>query len=274
MKRTWPRTLLPLAAGTLVAGLLTGCPSEVRRPGEAGNRATNMVDVNQDVTRVAAGEPGAGRTAGLVLGNVALLAINLDQPGIVPGPGPTVETRPGATPTGNGGSSTHTTRGGGLTSSPGATGHSATAGGAPGQTAARPGGGHAPGPTIPGGSPTSVSGGGPAAGSPPGYGGPNIAPKNSNLGNVQNAIATSIQQKYPYIVEVRFVSDPAAMRTLADMAAQVGGGRSVVEFLPTLAELVHGSDLAMPLTPMPDGPPQSGSLPPAPRTTGPQGDRY
>lgn len=285
MQRRWQRALLPVAAGALVAGLLTGCPGAVRRPGEPrpGPGAAVMRDLNGEIARVAAREPGAGDTAAVVLGNVALVAINLNNPAAVPGPGPAAEARPGAPVTSPG---TQTTPGRiaspspgepagavglGSTSSPSPAGHAATPGGAPGQTVARPGGGNAPGPVVPGGSPTSTAGGGPAAASPPGFGGGNVTPTTSSLGTVHNAVAASIIQAFPFIAEVRFVTDPAAARRLAEIARQIGGGRSVSEFLPELAGMAQHAAPAAPLTRMPSGPPQSGATPPGTQTTSPTG---
>lgn len=277
MQRVWQRALVPVAVGALALGLLTGCPGAIRRPGGAGGPggvgagpdAVRVADLNGDIARVAAAEPGAGRTAAVVLGNVALVAINLDNPDAVPGPGPAQEARPGSAPTG-GGTSTQTIPGTGQTSAPGAEGHTATPGGAPGASAARPGGSHAPGPTVPGGLP-QVTNGAEGAITAPGAGGPPQGPMTSSLGMVHNRIAQSIHAQYPFIAEVRFVADPQGARELADLAGQVSGGRSVVEFLPRLAAMAQAALSSTPLVPMPDGPPLSGFQPSGTRTTGPGG---
>lgn len=181
MQRVWQRTLLPVLAAALAAVVLTGCPAAARRPGEpAAPGYGALKDLNGELARAAAAEPGTGQTAAVVLGNAALLAIGLPDPAAVPG------AAPGA-------------------------------------------------------------------------------------GAVHNRVATAVMQRFPFITDVRFVTDPAQARTLAALAAQVRAGRSVVPDLPQLAAMAATATAATPLVPMPAGPPQSGAQPMGTRTTTPAG---
>lgn len=270
------QALAALAAGAAL--VLAGCPGPARAPQRSPLAAGNIRDLNAEVAAVAAREPGAGTVAALVLGNMALLATNMEGTPATPGPGPATDVRAGrAAPPGPGeataqrpggpGRTTQTRAGPenlGTTVGPSATGQETGPGGAVTQ-AARPGGGVAQSPVMPGGGPTSVSGGGPGATAPPGWGGANVAPTASSLTAVHNRIATAVRDAFPFIADVRFVLDPQHKHDVAFIQTEAAKGRSIGEFLPHIVEIARGAPSATGgLTPIPGGTPQPGYTPKVP----------
>lgn len=260
----------PAAAALAALILLSGCPA--RRPGPGGT--SGIADLNAEVAALAASDPAAGRTAAVVLGNVALVGINLDNPQRLPGAdsqpaprtgasSPAESTREQAPP----GPGTRTTPQG-QTSAPGVGNTMRGPGGELRGIPARPGGGPEVGTPIPGGTPTQVPPGGPATADSP-ESGAGTAPMGSSHEQVQNRIATSIRGRFPFIAEVRYTRTAEQGARLAALAYEASAGQPLTDELPELAAMARAMVAADGLTPMPNGPPGSGEYPVTPHTQPP-----
>jgi hypothetical protein len=222
VKRMWQKAIGTAALGLMLAGPVSGCASRpAPRPETTAPRANpdGTVDpqLSAAVTGIAAGVGGAGTTEAVVMGNVALVAIQLnsDRPGGAEG-GPLSGKShsvdyPGSSPSG----------GPPVVQGPG---------GSVGASPAREGGQINPGGATPGGSPNYTQA---APGNSMNQADQNAtnttpAPTTSAYGSapldVMNRIADQVRSRYPSIVEVRFATDPTDARQLADIARMVKGG--------------------------------------------------
>lgn len=220
MKRMWQKAIGTAALGLMLAAPISGCVARpAPRPAPAAPNPDGAVNpqLSASVTSTAAGVGGAGTTEAVVMGNVALVAIQLnsDKPGGAEGGPMSGKTHdvdyPGSSPSG----------GPIYVQGPG---------GSVGASPARPGGQIIAGGAAPGGSPNYTQAAPGNSMNQATQNGTNMAPApitsahGSTPLDVINRIADQIRSKHPAITEVRFLTDPADARRLADIARVVKGG--------------------------------------------------
>jgi len=217
VKRKWKHSFLTLFLGLSLSVSLTGCFAHPAPRPEMADPAS--AHVHGQVAATAARVPGAGQTAAVVLGDVALVAIqlNAEVPGGTHGGRigePHVLDGRGA---GGGVTATPAMPGGGISPSGGA------AGGTPNSTQAIRNGSSGPalltGSTVPPAPATSSSGTTPI--------------------DVMNRVADQIRTEHRYIREVRVLNMPADTVRLGRISRELAGGRSISEFRPDLDALFH-----------------------------------
>ncbi|HYG59202.1 MAG TPA: hypothetical protein VD902_14165, partial [Symbiobacteriaceae bacterium] len=218
MMRTWNRAVVTFAVGLMLIVPAAGCAGRPAPRPETGSAAAGINPaLSASVTSTATGVGGAGVVEAVVLGDTALVALQLnsDPPGGAHG-GPLV----------------------GKTHDVGYPGSSASGGpvyvqgpgGSVGASPARPGGAISPGGAAPGGTPNYTQA------APNGYGTlatqngttASPAPAPGSVGStpldVMTRVADQIRTQHPAIKEVRFATDPADARRVADIARSVKTG--------------------------------------------------
>jgi hypothetical protein len=256
----------------LAAGALGACARAPQRsPGGnvPGIPANPAADLGEAVKATVAAVPGTGRSEAIVLGNVALVALNLDgDPTAGFGPGPGREDR---NPVGGMGGvrdvPNHSVPGGGPTT-PAAPD---TAVNRPGMThiaIGQPGGTMTPGTTVPGGSPTGT-GAAPNATGFPALGNTNTGATTNGPGQSGTAmdlftrVADAVKDRFPWMTEVRFAVTREDADRLASIAAAMRGGRPVTDELDDLHQLSQRMSPSS-TTSMDQTPPMGEALTPGP----------
>lgn len=209
---------------SLLAILLTGCPSPARRPdaapgpnvappGGLGGPLARGADPAEGIADLIAGAGmvGARRPDVLVLGNVALVGLQDGDRVPAPGAGAPVAPAPGAA--------------------------------AP-RTPAAPGPNLVPGAPVPG---------------QPGAGGavPNRAVDWDDL-------ATRVRSAYPHIVEVRFAEDDGAANRLSQIVSDYRAGRPITGRLDDLEDLIDDMRVERGRAPAPAARPAPAPVPAVP----------
>ncbi len=211
MIRTLRNVAVTAALGLVLFGPLTGCAGRpAPRPEAAPTHGA--------VANLAASVSGAGRTAAVVLGDTALVALQLENAG-AEGGSYNAELSGDATDAGDG----TVSRGPAYVQGPG---------GSTGASPAMPGGAINPGGSTPGGSPNytqaapdgrgglATQGGTPSA-SPSSYG--------STPFDVMNRVADRIRADYPSLREIRFTYRAADARRLNEIAGAVAAGGGAID---------------------------------------------
>lgn len=204
---------LKQAAATVAFGLMLSLPL-VGCSGRPAPRP-EAAPTHEAVTSVASSVSGSGRTAAIVFGDVALIALQLDQ------------AQPGGT---NGGELTGGVRDAGDGTVGQGPQHVQGPGGSTGASPALPGGTINPGGSTGGGSPDYTQA------APDGRGGlathsgtPSTNPSAFGAAplDVMNRIADQVRAKFPAIREVRFAYRPDDARRLGQIAQEVARGGQV-----------------------------------------------
>lgn len=208
MIRSLQKAAATVAFGLLVPVSLAGCAA---RPAPRPEAAPSHAAVADTASRVS----GSGRTAAVVLGDVALVALNLDhsQPGGTAGR----EITGNVNDAGDG----TVSQGPDYVQGPG---------GSTGASPAMPGGAINPGGATPGGSPNYTQA------APDGRGGlatqagtPSVGPSTygSTPLDVMNRVADRVKAEYPTLRQVRLVYRPDDARRLLTIANAVSGGEQI-----------------------------------------------
>jgi len=231
--RMWQKTLASLAVGFMLTAPLTGCGA---RPAPRPESAAAAVDpgLSTAVASTAAGVGGAGTVEAVVLGNTALVALQLNS------------EIPGGTQGGSLLGKTHDVNYPGSSPSGGPV-HLHGPGGSVGASPARPGGAISPGGAAPGGTPNYTQA------APNGYGmlasqngtSASPAPTPGSVGatpmDVMTRVADQIRTHHPVIQEVRFATDPADARRVAELASTMREGGVAVNLTEEVRALLAKS---------------------------------
>lgn len=222
MNRMWQKALGTAMLVLLTAVPLTGCGARPAPRPEAGTPNPNGIgdaELNTAVARTAMGVTGTGTVEAVVVGPVALVAIQLE------------EERPGGTA---GAPITGTIRDwdGAGTSPGGGPTHLQGPGGSPGMAAdpAMPGGGLNPGASSPGGTPNytqavpNSKGGQATLNNAPGAPFPNPGSYQATPMDVFTRAADQIKERHPVVAEVRFTTQPEDARRVAEIARLIREG--------------------------------------------------
>lgn len=210
MIRSLNKAAATVAFGLLLLLPLVGCSGRPAPRPEAAPTHAAVADVASKVG-------GAGRTAAVVLGDVALIALQLDQP------------QPGGT---SGAEITGDVKDAGDGTVSQGPAYSHGPGGSTGASPAMPGGAINPGGSTPGGSPNYTQAapdgrGGLASQS----GGSSTAPSTygSTPLDVMNRIADRVKAEFPSLREVRLVYRPDDARKLNTIASDLAGGGNRID---------------------------------------------
>lgn len=230
------------AVALLTAGSLSACARAPQRrpdgnlPGVTSGATTDM---GESVKGTISTVSGANPAEAVVLGNVVLVALNLDS-----APTDGFDKGPGPAPGGMGGTRGTTplaTPGGGATA-PAAPSTTAGTSGLTNVGVGQPGGAITPGTTVPGGSPTGT-GAVPNATGAPGMVGTSTGATTNAVGqtgtpmDLYTKVADVIKARHPWVSEVRFAVDRNDAHRLASIANQMRNGTPVTHHLDELYAL-------------------------------------
>jgi hypothetical protein len=228
----WQKAFGALAIGVLMAAPVVGCtsrPAPRPDPSAVSPAGPGTAAQNTAVARTAAGVGGAGTVESVIVGNIALVALQLNNPnpgGTAGDPVRGTSSDPAYPGTSPGGGPRVLQGPGGSVGSP---------------PAAMPGGGNSPGAAIPGGTPSYTQAVPNAAGSLMTEGGGGGAPAAGAVGHtpmdVMHRVANLVRSKHPNIAEVRFATAPDDARRLAQIAHSIRLGRRPDEFAAELNDL-------------------------------------
>lgn len=233
----------------LAVGSLTACArAPQQRPDDAPNvpgvPANPATDTGEAVKGTIATIPGTGPSEAVVLGNVALVALNLDSvpnAGFGPGPGPNTG---GATGTREVPLTAPLVGGPGATTAPTTPDTTVNRPGLTNVGIGQPGGQVSTGPAVPGGSPTGT-GTTPNVTGEPGLVGTatpgltNAPGQGGTAADLYTRVSNAIRDRFPWITEVRFAVRPEDARHLAAIAGEMRNGRPITERLADLQTLAR-----------------------------------
>lgn len=227
MNRTWQQAMGTAAVGLALAASLSGCMGRpAPRPESPGVSPTAGTAVEQTAETVT----GSGDAAAVVMGNVALVALGLE------------ERAPGGTDGQPLTGSSHSPTRQGYSGGSGPV-YMHGPGGSVGASPATPGGGINPGGAAPGGTPNSTqaitNGAGDLATASPGGTSPTVVPGaiGSAPMDVMIRVADQIRAKHNTIAEVRFAATPEDALRVAHIANQLKAGQPATAFADELNQL-------------------------------------